>query len=166
MVQKKDFDDIYGSFHSKQPETISIMIIIKIAYSSIYKVITKHSTALLTHKKSCMKLSFSCTQNFYSCKVSMSHLYSTALNMFLLFLWSIFLFSLAFSLFSPCLSLTLCVCQRWVSEKLSVESLRDLELFGGEVQGKPRSNKRVQHLQTTAYTLDPSSAQTDKGILF
>lgn len=25
-----------------------------------------------------------------------------------------------------------CLCQRWVTEKLSVESLRDLELFGGE----------------------------------
>lgn len=71
----------------------------------------------------------------------MNFLSSTALNMFM-FLCDISLFLLAFSLFFPCLSLTVCVCQRWVSEKLSVESLRDLELFGGEVQGKPRCNKR------------------------
>lgn len=43
------------------------------------------------------------------------------------------LFLLAFLSFFP---LTLCVCQRWVSEKLSVESLRDLELFGGETQSQ------------------------------
>ncbi|CAG07236.1 unnamed protein product, partial [Tetraodon nigroviridis] len=33
--------------------------------------------------------------------------------------------------------------QRWVSEKLSVESLRDLELFGGEAQGKPSYSQMV-----------------------
>lgn len=41
--------------------------------------------------------------------------------------------------------INLCVCQRWVSEKLSVESLRDLELFGGEVQGKPTYQKQKKH---------------------
>lgn len=33
-------------------------------------------------------------------------------------------------------------CQRWVSEKLSVESLRDLELFGGEAQRKLSYGKK------------------------
>lgn len=36
-----------------------------------------------------------------------------------------------------------CVCQRWVSEKLSVESLRDLELFGGEARGKASYSQMV-----------------------
>ena len=31
-----------------------------------------------------------------------------------------------------CSLMVLLFCQRWVSEKLSVESLRDLELFGGK----------------------------------
>lgn len=38
---------------------------------------------------------------------------------------------------------TFCVCQRWVSEKLSVESLRDLELFGGEAQRELSDSKVV-----------------------
>lgn len=59
--------------------------------------------------------------------------------------------------------INLCVCQRWVSEKLSVESLRDLELFGGEVQGKPNLQKKKLS-QTTAYILVYSSAQTENYI--
>ena len=53
------------------------------------------------------------------------------------------LYSLYFSLFSMCVFHLLSVCQRWVTEKLSVESLRDLELFGGEVSMQAR-------LQSTA----------------
>lgn len=82
----------------------------------------------------------------------MNHLYQTALNMFL---WNVSLFLRAFSLFSPCLLLTLCVCQRWVSEKLSVESLRDLELFGGEVQDTSKIKRNGKTSQTSAFTLVP-----------
>lgn len=60
----------------------------------------------------------------------MNHLHSTDLNMFL---WDVYLFCLHF-LSSLHVSYALSVCQRWVSEKLSVESLWDLELFGGEIQ--------------------------------
>lgn len=57
--------------------------------------------------------------------------------------------------------INLCVSQRWVSEKLSVESLRDLELFGGEVQGKPKTKQKktlfthwcvYQHKQKTTFS--------------
>lgn len=113
-----------------------------IMHSYIYKVLTKssvpHHLALLVDKKAAWNQLFeNCLsllhkwQSYYSCKVTMNYLHSSALNV-VVYLWSIFLFLLAFSLFPPCLPLTLCVCQRWVSEKLSVESLRDLELFGGE----------------------------------
>ena len=54
---------------------------------------------------------------------------------------SLIVLSVFLSFFHVCFSPSL--CQRWVTEKLSVESLRDLELFGGEVSMQAR-------LQSTA----------------
>lgn len=56
---------------------------------------------------------------------------------------------------------TFCVCQRWVSEKLSVESLRDLELFGGEAQGKLSDSKTVSHPQRSAHAVRPFLKETN-----
>lgn len=83
--------------------------------------------------------------------VSINHFYASAVNMFML-LWNLPYSCLHFSLFFSMSVINLCACQRWVSEKLSVESLRDLELFGGEVQGKLFNKTLTVHTKVFSST--------------
>lgn len=121
----------------------------------IYEVLTETDLpirqALLTANNGCVKLTFwklsflwlsllHKRQNLDSCKLGSQH----ELSLFNCFksvsVCGAFSYSCLhfLSFLCVCLSFTLCVCQRWVTEKLSVESLRDLELFGGEVHCKHR----------------------------